>query len=654
MLESSTNREADFTSGNESKASDDSPLTQGSNSGSTPPSLSSATHENSLDERVATHSRASKADSNYDPDPIKALFNNSIWQQKTHNGESGTDTNPPNTDTFLNSVQQRVAAKRSHVIALLRKSLVPPHLLRDILQATGDWWNGWRPLGPWPREITAAGRHKTLQDFILHAYGSDNPPVVGLAVLCIAVSLSHLDKEKHFHLVQQLPRPSNELFQIYFERVDRLINTDGDFASTKEGIECALLSAKLFEGLGLPRKAWLMIGKAIIYGQQLGWHRPYSSPSETEAERYRRYQGWSVMCEADLFISMALGLPYTCDGRTIPESFYGDVGTVHWFSKQLMDVCKGLIDRNQMGLNSDVEITRKLQHDLNAAADRMPPSFWQALQYFQARTITMQEAVDSYTHQFFYNQIRAMLHMPLMLLSINKPFLSEHRLECLDACRGVLEGYKLFRGDCAVDITTLVDYSTFICASLLLLGVLGYGLSPTASQQVDQEADKQLVSKTLTTLKEVSARSSNQIASQALEGLQALTELVRCEPCPRLVEGHKDLHARITIPYFGEVSIYPGELLSEAACGRGESATAAVATFRLDQDPTRHDLAQPPDETMSNVMDNLQIESVPPSHDQLQNQIAAIAFDWNSLMNTHNEDWSWLADIDDSEMTKFL
>lgn len=86
----------------------------------------------------------------------------------------------------------------------------------------------------------------TLQDFVLWAFASSNPSIVGLALLCIAVCLQELDTRIHQYIIRQLPRLPGELFQEYFEKVDRLILNDSDYASTVEGIEVTILSAKIY------------------------------------------------------------------------------------------------------------------------------------------------------------------------------------------------------------------------------------------------------------------------------------------------------------------------------------------------------------------------------------------------------------------------
>ena len=646
---------------NGSRGSDASPQAQSLNAESTPISSESNVDTNADGSVRGSEPNVAPNGGNYDPDPVVALFNNSIWQQKKRKAGEDEDYRRPYTETFMNGVEQRVNAKRAHVLTLLRSSLVPPQLLRDILNATSGWWDGWRPLGPWPREITTAAKYDTLQDFLLYAYNSDNPPVVGLAVLCIAVSIQQLDKEKHFYLIQQLPRPANELFQIYFERVDRLINTDSDWSSSKEGIECILMSAKQFETLGLPKKSWLLFGKAIIYGQLLGLHRPYSSNPESETERNHRYLAWSSLCQAHLYLSLSLGLPYTADGKTIPDAFYGEPGTPHWFQKILMSVSAKLNDRNQTGKGSSVEITQGLQDELDAAAKQMPPKFWAASEALKNGTMSFREAIDCYTHQFFYHQLRVFLHLPFMLLSIEKPHLTSHRLACLDGCRGILTGYHLFRSNCSIDVTSLIDYQAFICSALLLLGVLGYGASPATFHEIDQQSDRDLVSSTLATLHHVSTTMNNNIATQALEGLETLYSLIQPGGCPSGHEHgeHKDPFAKITIPYLGQVIISPGQFLYDTVGGCVNPKPTTMPTFKLSHDQACRQFTQYANQSgangcVSNEMEDLQINEEQIDQIPMATEIAAIDFEWNHLMNMNSEDWAWLADVDNNDVARFL
>lgn len=146
------------------------------------------------------------------------------------------------------------------------KRLVSGQVLLILPYDTRMLMSGRRPLGPWPIEFTVAAGYTTLQDFILFAYNSEIPAVVGLAILCIAESIRKLQVQTpaHAELIEQLPRPPQELFQILFELVDSLVNADSDFSNTREGIDCLLMSGKLFAGLGQPKRTWITFHKGKL------------------------------------------------------------------------------------------------------------------------------------------------------------------------------------------------------------------------------------------------------------------------------------------------------------------------------------------------------------------------------------------------------
>jgi hypothetical protein len=102
-----------------------------------------------------------------------------------------------------------------------------------------------RAVGPWLFTSVDELHTSTLQDFVLWALNSSDPSVVALAMLCIAISLQHLDSRVHQYIIRKLPRLPGEIFQDYFENVDRLVLNDPDCASTGAGIEATILSATI-------------------------------------------------------------------------------------------------------------------------------------------------------------------------------------------------------------------------------------------------------------------------------------------------------------------------------------------------------------------------------------------------------------------------
>lgn len=108
-----------------------------------------------------------------------------------------------------------------------------------------------KPLGPSLSDTAVNKRPKSLQEFVLWALSSENPSIVGLAILSIAVSIQHLDSKIHGYIILRLSCLPGKLFHQYFELVGRLIVNDSEFASSSEGIEVIMMSGKLLMNLGL-------------------------------------------------------------------------------------------------------------------------------------------------------------------------------------------------------------------------------------------------------------------------------------------------------------------------------------------------------------------------------------------------------------------
>ena len=94
----------------------------------------------------------------------------------------------------------------------------------------------------------------SLQQFVLWAINSEDPSIVGLAILCVSVSIQQLDTGEHESLLRRLPYPPGELVHEYFSHVEALIVNDTSYASTIEGISVILMSAKTLMNFGAIKK----------------------------------------------------------------------------------------------------------------------------------------------------------------------------------------------------------------------------------------------------------------------------------------------------------------------------------------------------------------------------------------------------------------
>lgn len=585
-------------------------------------------------------------DSPHITDPIIALFDNAIWRRKASDPENvlndhGVIRNDPN------STDPRAQSKRLLTRQSLLSVLPAPELLGLVLNTTCSWWDTWRPLGPWLLDSMAGAKHSTLQEFILWAFNSDDPSVVGMAVLCVAVSIQQLDYKFHGSVISHLPRLPGELFQELFEQVDNLIVNDSDYASTREGIEVIVMSGKTLMNLGLIKKTWILNRRAISYGQLLGLHRPYRlSEAESATECHHRRQSWMSMVQGDVYLSLLLGLPYASDGRTIPAGTQGEPGTTSAFRYKLIGLSTKVIDRNQMGFSLSVPITQDIQKEVDAAVQQLDPAWWRAPAALESGTIGKEEFFERLTAQFWCAQMKVFLHMPLMIQSVEDPKLEGNRLACLEACRDLLKVHHIMRDGCsAFNMVKIVDYQAFICSTLLLLGVMGYGVTSSPDQALKSDEDRKLVNKTKELLRQASTISNNSVASQAVEGLESLTSLCRPRNCPEagLMEASTGTcSTRIVIPYAGVVTVSPGTFYTNSRPTSPRSAPIFSLSRPCGFDS--YDPSQP--DAVYELSNNATLEPTQDSMAGMVQEYQSLDFDWSSIVDMNTEDdWSWLMDV---------
>ena len=192
-----------------------------------------------------------------------------------------------------------------------------------------------------------------------------------------------------------------------------------------------------------------------------------------------------------------------------------------------------VIDRNQMGLSGSGGAAKKIQLEIEASARNMPQEFWECNVAVAHRKITKPEYFEYITSQFWFYQLQVSLHMPLMIQSVEDPELEPHRLACLESSRHILTIYRTMRSDenSAFNMVKIIDYQAFLCAALLVLGILGYGKSPLTDQVLQNDQDMDLVDCIVDILRQTAGTSNNIVALQALQGLETLSALPRMKDC---------------------------------------------------------------------------------------------------------------------------
>jgi len=400
--------------------------------------------------------------------------------------------------------------------------------------------------------------------------------------------------------------------------------------------------------LGLNKKCWVLLHRAITHSQLLGLHRPERLfASETEMERQRRIKSWLSLCSADVYTSLILGLPYAADGRTIPLTQSGDSST-SLLQHNLIQLSAKLVDRNQTGLSLSVSRTEEIKRDLDVATKDLDELFWDSPTALANGKITREEYLEQLSAQLWFHQLLVLLHMPLMIYSVEDAQLEKHRTSCLDASRNLLKVYHTMRSDShsAFSMVKVIDYQAFVCSALLVLGLLGYGRS--GDQPITQEKDRYLLGQTIATLRQAAGTVNNPMASQAVQGLESLMFLDR-EGCSSRTEGPCEMggQARITVPHIGTITISPGEYYTNS----GKQCTPPgkhlpVFAFSHDVFPgASGHVSQVPALSSNDGFHGEQLNGIE-FGDNLHPDPPSIDFDWTSAITPNFEDdWAWLNDL---------
>lgn len=397
---------------------------------------------------------------------------------------------------------------------------------------------------------------RTLQEFVSWAFSSNNPSLVGLAILCIGVSIQCLDRNAHAHIIHKLPGRPEDLARSYFDQVVSLIVEEMDHANSLDGIRVIMMMAAIFVNLGQAKKSWALHHRAISYAQILGLHKSHRIyTSETETEIARRRLSWLSLCQADAYLSLLLGLPYAYNSKTIGNTVVGS-STTSAFQHSLIHLTTRVIDRNQEGNSHSHQETDQVQQNLDKLYQRMSDDFWNAPSAFASGAIGREEYFECTTAQFWYYGLIVLLQMPLMVKSLESTQNDRHRLACLEASREALKRYGNMRTDMssAFSICKLMDYQAFIFSTLLLLGIFSQIRNP--SHGVDNNEDWLLVHSIMEILRRAAETPGNKIAVQAVHGLSTLIEILGSGSfLARETSGAS--YTKITVPYSGVITICP-------------------------------------------------------------------------------------------------
>jgi hypothetical protein len=349
-----------------------------------------------------------------------------------------------------------------------------------------------------------------------------------------------------------------------------------------------------------------------------------------------------------VYTSLLLGLPYAADGRTIPVAQSRHKATT-LLQHHLILISAKVIDRDQMGLSLSVSRTEDIQKELDTATKDLDKTFWNSPSALSSGRITHQEYLEQIATQCWFHQLLVLLHMPLMIHSVEDAQLEKHRNACLDASRNLLNIYHIMRSDIlsAFSMIKLIDYQAFVCSALLILGLLGFGAATQFTE--NQEKDRGLIRLAIFTVRQASGTVNNPIAAQAVQGLETLMLLDQGECSHKTGTACVNPFIRIVVPHIGSITISPGEYTTYS---RPESTSPGIhprQVFALSHDMLQGISGQasqaPPILASNTEFDGEQARRLE-SGSGMHPELPSIDFDWASTMMPNFEnDWAWLNDL---------
>lgn len=481
--------------------------------------------------------------------PALSLFDNSVISRKEL---------PP-------AVSRAQYNKSKALVAALNQLLPCPADLDIILEAGKDWWQIWRKMFP---EISDP-RCENLKESVSHSLRSESPAEVAKMMLCIANSVYQMPAGFDWSRLQLRESPE-QLMERYVNTVNRLIILDDEIAATVDGLECIMLETKYHINMGRPRRAWLLMHRAIAFAQLLGLHRLSSrKPEQPDGEFERQLSLWCHLFAADKYLSLMLGLPYIVQEQyCVPYIPGPNSAGFQWategeiFLAKMIPIITKVIDRNQSPTPMPYSATLRIDQDIEELYNAQDPAWWTKSMF---PGVTPEVHFDRLQAQFYYHQTRVFLHMPFMLKSSADKRYQYSHTAALDSARQMIRYYEALRAETNIGpfICKLVDFQAFTAAMLLLLNLCGYAQQSRGAvvMQPDLDQDQQdstLIDVTINLLREASTEAGGVVAQQSYEALKMVARIRHgCDE--QRVNDTECNGCQISIPYFGTVTMAPGK-----------------------------------------------------------------------------------------------
>ncbi|RAL61369.1 hypothetical protein DID88_009503 [Monilinia fructigena] len=507
--------------------------------------------------------------------PILSLFDNPVLGRRENEGQPEINTPQSQSAGEKPSKQCRPPTKIERIKDALME-LLPSQEATNTLCFFSDCWL-------LMHSLTRHSAHLMLEptgfnpnhSFNIPNIKKESPAAIAQTLLYIAVCL------------QQVPHgydASKLGFSTSIEaRVDKIISTvsglvtsDDELVASTQGLECLILQGLFHMNAGNLRRAWLTFRRAMNIGQLMGLHKREelgSTPLPPGGHHL-----WRSLMQADRYLSLLLGMPAGAgDSVILPHETFSNPSIDHdlLFIRKLTNLAGGIINRNQCDHIHAFANTKELDEKLENIGREMPSSWWDVPNYIETVTKDSKCAAqfDRIMSQIYYFQLESFLHLPFMVRAATERRFEYSKFTCLKSSREIIYRYLTIRRSGTKSFCCkVVDFGAFTACVTLLLSVLE--IPPVGGDniaiQVQKQSDKELVQTVLGIMSEC-AMEEDIMAIQSVDVIKKLLESTSTSG-----------NLRLTIPYFGTISIARTPALSSApATNITQSSTPSTANQSL-------------------------------------------------------------------------
>ena len=479
----------------------------------------------------------------FDRAPIMSLFNNSIT----------TFATVPQSEPA--SAQANASSEEAKLREKLLAYLPSENDVQAVFKKCTHWWNVWGRTFPELRYTTVDAATK----FFHKNTHSESILSLSKAILCLCLGLQQIDAN-FVKARLKLPLPRGDLIQYYLSTIHDNVFSDDRYLLKTEGLEIAVLLAKIDANAGRPRKAWLTYRRAISFALLLGYNRKTTwqvTSADSTSGPKRRAIFWALF-SGDRYFSLVLGLPYSltdqqCDIISVTESM--ELPTI---GPKMMDELSNLggrlIERYQDPELVSLETTMKLDRQLQELKKHLP-----SLDQLNPHdpSISFEDIYDRAIIVTYFNYIRALLHLPFMLKGWDSTF-DHNRKITLESSREMLQAYVCLRTSLDGDYINcrIIDFQIFLVCLVIIINSIAFEpfvATRSASDALQLEKDWELVLDVKKLLESAEKGSTGSAIAQD-SAIETLDLLLDCRNrCP---DEEKDFK-QISIPYFGTITIQP-------------------------------------------------------------------------------------------------